>query len=134
MTDGASDTGTYSAFFADATAPATIAQSVPTVPGTTYLVSFSLSSGSGDDDPGNAFVTRFGAASHRLGTVAPSFSLYGFLAVATSTATTLSFSGVSPVDGYFLDDVSVVAQAAPEPATLAVLGLGALAARRRRRG
>jgi len=60
-----------------------------------------------------------------------------FTFVASSSATTISFSGISKVNGFFgpaIDNVGVFAFAIPEPATaaLALVSLGGLMLRRRR--
>ncbi len=116
--------------------PGTIIQTFPTIPGTDYIVRFSLA-GNPDvqprrtvvrvwvDDP-DATYAHFsywvhGQDHENMGWVRRAWTF-----TAASTSTTLGFTSLDP-SGYWgpaLDDVSV--GAAPEPGSLALAGLGLL--------
>ena len=133
------------------TAPyASILQGFATTIGQSYAVTFYL--GYDNDNvnyrgPASALVSITGAASQTFTTTAAGlgaqWQAFEYDFVATSNATVLSFQGIRTGGPFFigLDNVAVNALAAPgavpEPAPLALLGLGsvaALALRRRRVG
>ncbi|HEY0778071.1 MAG TPA: carbohydrate binding domain-containing protein [Gemmatirosa sp.] len=132
--------GGYGAYFANR-APQTLAQTLATVAGTRYTVSFWLLS---EDNPipGTAFfrASMGGAPLVDLEGQAPlAYTEYSFTTVATGAATELQFAIENAPSFYQLDDVSVVPAAVtttPEPATTALVAAGLLAlgaaARRRR--
>ena len=125
---GPAHTGTQMAFLDWATTFNTITQTLTTVVGRTYTISYWVFG----DQP-NLLSVTFGD-SILVGT-APATSNYEqftFDSVATSTATVLAFSGQRTVRGVeLLDDVMVTASGVPEPATwiltsVAVFALGTL--------
>lgn len=128
--------GTSAADFFDTVPIDTIEQTIATVVGTTYHISFYLVNNSGAP---NQFTAAFGGTSLLMLTDSPSFGYMQFSAdvVATGSLTTLAFSGYSGPGTYSLDDVEVTAAQGtiPEPATLALLGIGLIgvAAGRRRK-
>jgi len=123
---------------------ATVSQVIATQAGTTYSLVFDYST------LGNDSVSTPWQMSYDVGTGpnnllignSASLTLAGWLHeeftfVASSSATTISFSGISKVNGFFgpaIDNVGVFAFAIPEPATaaLALVSLGGLMLRRRR--
>ena len=115
-------TGFDAAFFmASDGFPDSISQSIPTFPGSTYTVTFWLA----NDENSDTFNAMFGGTSLLLLFNAPPFAYTEFSqnVTVTSGSTLLLFSGSAPFDTLFLDDVSVVVAAVPEPATLALLGM-----------
>jgi hypothetical protein len=116
---------------------AILSQTLTTVAGTTYDITFWLSSDGGIP---NDFFANFGGTQlyhasnlHEFG-----FTEYSFLQTATSNSTTLSF-GLRDDPSYLgLDDISVNAvSAVPEPSTWAMMilgfiGIGAMTYRRRK--
>ena len=103
--------------------PGSIEQSVSTVAGTNYLVSFALAS---DGAVPNQFSATFGSGHLNLANVAEtSFLNRSFTGAATGPLTTLNFTFQDPNGFLFLDAISVTQVAAvPEPATLMLLGMG----------
>ena len=110
-------------------APGTFAdlqQTIATVPGTTYTMSFWLDVEPGSDQGnGSQFKASFGSQP-LLDLVNPPsqpFVEYSFNVTAASGSTVIDFQHYNDVTHFFLDDVSVTV-AAPEPASLALLGVG----------
>ena len=129
-------TGAFGASFgAISGLPDTISQSIATVPGQSYTVSYFLRIRANDQTTNlQGFTASFGGTSQTQPGIVPSeYTLQSFNSTATSTSTTLSFAAFT-LQGFFdLDDVSVVATPVPEPASLAALGLGAVALLKRRK-
>lgn len=139
-------TGTYGAFFAglDPNAPDTITQTIATVPGNSYLVSFFLQSEAANA-PDNAFSAQFAGATLLTLSDDGGFDYRQFsqTIVAASPQSLLSFSGYNAPAAFDLDDISIVdvtpaavspspSQPLPEPGSAALLLPGALALMRRR--
>jgi hypothetical protein len=112
---GVSRAGAQMAFLDWSDSFNTIAQTLSTVIGQTYTISYWVS----DFHP-NFLEVAFGGSTLLDGTAPTSgdYVEYSFDATATSTSTVLAFSGQRTVGGgTLLDDVSVTASAVPEPST-----------------
>lgn len=95
-----------------------------------YLVSFWARSSGGY--PNDAVLASFGGSNHVIG-ISGDWQQYSFLENAAGLTTlNLATRPNNTTNGnVFVDDISVTAT--PEPATIAVLGIGAMAMIRRRR-
>jgi len=113
--------GNCSAFFGPVGSIGGITQNLTTQIGQTYLISF-------DFEPDGGTPSSFSALfnGNTLYTVtnppASAYQVFNFAAAATSTTTAIAFNFRDDPGFLFLDAVSV--QAAPEPATVALVGLG----------
>lgn len=132
--------GQFEAYFGatSATDAEDFYQDVATTVGTTYDVSFWAF----DQDPSatteNLLVTFgsntvFNGIPQRGTTSTANYAQYSGSFVATSSSTRLEVVGWETTWYINADDFNVTARAVPEPASMAVLGLGALALIRRRR-
>jgi hypothetical protein len=123
----------------------TIAQTFATDPGATYDVDFWLAHSVSDFHNDFSVLWNGSPVISMVNASAFGFTHYSFAATALGSSTTLMFAGREVLDYFFLDDVSVIASSAnepapaaemPEPATLILLGTGlsavARASRRRR--
>lgn len=130
-THGPAHTGSYAASFGATTSGSslsdldTISQSLATVAGHEYQISYWLDTGGGDARGAGyvQFISSFG--SDTLQNLNPpaltGYTEYTFDAEATANSTTLSFSGKSVSGWIELDDVSAVdlgPAAVPEPTTI----------------
>jgi hypothetical protein len=90
----------------------TLSQTIATVPGTTYLVTFFLMN---TDGPHNTFLATFGGQTVLSLTDANAFGYTQYSAniTATSGSSVLAFSAEQDPGFYYLDDVSVEAGPAP---------------------
>ena len=112
---GDAHTGAWSATFGD-TQNVTLSQTITTVPGTTYLVSFYLAdnnTGAG----GKSFLATFGSQTvlSLTNSTATGYLFYSADIVATSSQSTLSFTAENPPGQFNLDDISVEVEGAPAP-------------------
>lgn len=128
--DGASPDGICRAYFGPLGTTGGIEQSLATMAGGQYLVTFRLS---GDGADPSSVQVNFGAQSLLTQTnpVTTGFQLYSFVASASSASTVLSFQFRDDTSFMELDSVSVTA--VPEPATVAMLSLGVAVLLMRRR-
>ena len=125
----------------DTAIPGVLSQSIATVPGTVYMLSFALWDESGLR--GNTFTAMFGGRSFSFtGDMTPTtYVVESFTLQAsdiTTVSTVLSFTGINNTSDWNLDDVSIVAASSniPEPALTSLFGMatlsGLILARRRR--
>jgi hypothetical protein len=118
-------TGSYSAFFGGS-GPVSdrISQTLATMPGQSYLISFSFANDAAAN-PG-AFTGSLGGVTFFNASTAPfAFGPLSFLVTASASNSSLSFAGFQATGFYTLDNVSVNA-AVPEPETYALMLLGLL--------
>ncbi len=143
--------GTHAAMFGSTEgAPDTLSQSLATVAGQTYTLSFWTGSESAPNAPINSdFQGTLNGVLFMTGADLPDFPYFNVVLdfVANSNATVLAFTGFNDSGYYLLDDISVTGQiggvavdqplGVPEPASWALMTLGvgmAGACLRRRRG
>jgi hypothetical protein len=136
-------TGDFSAFFGQTDAAATLSQSLATVAGHAYTVSFWLSNLGGsvnNIDTVNSFEILIDGAKllDVQDKTATSYTKFQQAFTATSSSTVLAFSFKHDENFWLLDDVAVsevppTIPSVPEPSTVLMLalGLGALLLRRR---
>lgn len=133
---GLAHTGVQMAFLDWSSTLNTITQTLPTVIGQDYTISYWV-----EDSRSNFLSVVFGGSTLFSGTApnGSSYVEYTFDAKATSTSTVLAFSGRRSADGggTLLDDVSVIPSSVPEPSSwlltaTALFGLSWGALRRRR--
>jgi subtilase family serine protease len=110
--------GTYSALFGEISADAFLSQSLSTVPGQSYLISFWLANSgllSGDAVTPNSVELLWNGATLYAQTNLAAFTWTNlqFLATASSAATTLEFGLRNDNDYFALDNVTVQAITAP---------------------
>ncbi len=125
--------GKDQAYFADlTTSPLTLSQSIATVAGTAYKISFYAAQ---DTDPNsggstytNSLSASFGGASLISSAVVPveGYTLYSFTGVAGSSASVLSLTFGNDLGQFLVDDVTVTAT--PEPAAWVLVAGGAVMA------
>ncbi len=129
-------TGSWAAAYGDPltafgqTIEDTLSQSIATVPGTAYTVSFWLDNFGdkpGSTPSGQGFAANFAGGSITTNAVLTAYTQYSFTGTATATATTLNLAGFDYVNAgyYMLDDVSVTPQVTPAgPSTWVNTGSG----------
>ena len=110
-----------------------LSQAIATTPGKAYTFSFDFA---GDGDAPSGFSAAFGTKVLFAVTNPPfdnDYVTHTFAVTATAPITTLTFTGYDDANYLYLDNIVVTPQAAPEPATLAALGLGSFALLGRRK-
>lgn len=134
--DNMAHSGSFAGRFGPAGSVGTLSQTLSTVAGQTYTISFWL-----EDDGGtpSSFEAAFGG-NELVALSNPNafdYTLYSYSLTASSASTLLSFSFRQDPAYFHLDDVSVSPTGVPEPSTWAmmILGLGAagLALRQRKK-
>ncbi len=136
----APNSGSYQAFFADLESNATtLSQTITTVPGKEYSVSFDMAQLLvGPGTVNNTFTADFGSTilANYTDVSVHGYEAFSFSTDATSTSSALKFQLGNDAGEFLLDDVSVTA--VPEPSTaslvligLSILGFGAVSRRRR---
>ena len=115
--------GSFAAYLGTAAGGGVISESFNTTLGTMYTVDFFLANGAfnGTSTP-NDFLVEWDAMTlmHLTNAAPQGYTEYTFSVVATGPLSTLKFTNRQSPSFWVLDDVSVV----PEPATLALVGLG----------
>ena len=112
--------GLFGVVFGALDTPEFISQSLVTVPGQVYTLSFWMGSGDTKGGKPNEFIVKWGSATllDQLNLVVPSWTNMQFQVTATSTSTILSFGGWDNVDYIYLDDVSVAIPGSDSPPKL----------------
>lgn len=121
---GIAHSGTYGAFFGQIGSTGTISQTLNTVAGQAYSLSFWLHNDGGSP---NSFDASIDGVDVLTLSDAPSFDYtqYVFAFVASGTTTPLVFTFQQDPAFWYLDDISVSdGTPAPEPMTIALLGAG----------
>ena len=121
---GSVHSGDFAAFFGPPTL-GFIMQSLPTTPGTTFVLDFWLAHPFTDPGQGVEWLLRVGGDTLLDSHDTPSFDykeFNTFTFTATSASTDLQFGFAEPAGFFFLDDVSANV---PEPGSCILLGVGA---------
>lgn len=122
-------TGTFGAALGPAGSVGSLSQTFSTAVGTLYELSYWLESVNNGGFKPNSFTTKVGNTVLFSDTnINPqNYKQYTYDFVASAAQTTLTFSFQNDPAYFGLDDVSVIAKGtAPEPTTVALLGLGLL--------
>ncbi len=121
--------GNFAAYFGPVGDTATISQSIATIPGDQYSLSFYLANPVGGTP--NYFSVTFGNSSFSFSNFGVAFGWQQFTlsTVATSDQTNLSFTFRNDPSYWFLDNVSVTQSGGtvPEPGSMALFGTGIVA-------
>jgi hypothetical protein len=120
-----SHTGTYAAALGNSTSNGTLTQTMATVAGAQYSLTFFLRSDNYSQAANNVFQVSWGGATiYSVANLADSnYMQVSFASLkATTNSTALVFTYKNVPGAFFLDDVSVIP--ASEPATLAIAGSG----------
>lgn len=133
----AAQSGAFGAYFGEASPGSSLSQTLGTVAGTVYTVSFWLQLDDGALP--NSFSFGWNGVTQPLGfndTAAFAYTHFTATVTAAGPSSTLSFSFVNPESFWLLDNVAVTPVPEPQAWLLGSLGLVLLAARRvgRRRG
>ena len=133
VTNSVANSGNSSAFFGPVGSPGFLSQSLATVTGASYLLSFFLQNYGGTPSLFQALIDGSPVFS-QIDAPAQPFTLYNYNFVAAGASTNLAFAFRQDPSFFYLDDVSVSGVAGvPTPALLpALLGMGAAAIRKRK--
>ena len=136
---GQASDGLWSAYFGSSAASggATLAQTLSTVAGQSYLLTFDLANDNGDGPTDNGFAAQLGATTVFSVTdlAAQDYAHLQYSYTATGPSTLLAFAAYNDSGYLQLDKVSVTAVPEPSVAALLVAGIALLVAgRRSRRG
>jgi hypothetical protein len=132
-------TGLYGAYFGPVGGVLNLTQTLNTIPGTLYNVSFWFAQAPATTPPYvNSLAVSFGRTMlfNQTPVPAEAYTGYSFTSLASSASTILTFAFRNDVGFFSLDDVSVAANAVPEPASwllVASVLSGLLMMRRMRR-
>lgn len=134
---GCAQSGAFGVNFGAVGVPGGIEQSLATISGQPYSISFWLLNNGGTP---SSFTASFGSTTllSLTNPAAFGYTLYSFDAIASSSSTQLQFSAQNDPAYFAFDNVSVVSDttAVPEPSAWAMmlLGFGAIGVSVRRRG
>ena len=127
VSSGGGHTGDYYAFFGPVGSNGFLTQTLSTIAGGLYQLSYWLQVTDDNQSPSNSFSTTVGnnVLFSNVNLSVQNFTQYTYNFVAASNQTTLQFAFRNDPAYFNLDDVSVNERAnVPEPATTALLGLG----------
>lgn len=108
----------------------TFFQNVATTIGSHYTYSMWVNGSNNSDQD---LTIKWGSTTLFHGVATRGYTQYSYDVTATATTTKVSFGGYNNSDINYADDISLTATPAPEPASMAILGIGVASILRRRR-